>query len=253
MELQFNEKTVLISGASGYLGTQLAKDYSKSNVQTLVLLDQPECKEKLEHLKEQLQGVSEIYTYTADLRNVDEIKEIVNQMEQKEIKIDILVNSAGINILKKAGEMDEKDWDWVIDVNLKGSFFLTSLVGQMSLLDRSGNVVFISSQHGVVGNIMRTAYCSSKTGILGLVRALTAEWSVFGVRVNAVSPTYIINERNKDFLMNGREVRNMLNKIPLHRYATVEDVSSAVLFLSSDHASMITGQNLVVDGGYTSV
>ena len=136
-------------------------------------------------------------------------------------------------------------------MNLKGSFFLTKLIGQASLIDRKGNVVFISSQHGVVGNVMRTAYCSSKAGILGLVRALTADWSVFDVRVNAVSPTYIMHKDNEDFLMSPREKRNMLNKIPLHKYASVSDISSAVLFISSDKASMITGHNLIVDGGYT--
>ena len=138
-----------------------------------------------------------------------------------------------------------------MNVNLKGSFFLTKQIGNLSLINKKGNVVFVSSQHGVVGNIQRTAYCSSKTGIIGLVRALTADWSPLGVRINAVSPTYILNSDNEDYLLSPQNKRNMLSKIPLHRYALPSDVASAILFISSDMASMIAGQNIIVDGGYT--
>lgn len=251
MDIRFDGKKVLISGATGSLGRKLAEDYCASGAETLILMDKPECLQELESMKELLRAKTEVLIYTADLRKVDEIKEAVLQMERDIVRIDVLINNAGINILKKVSEMDEESWDLVLDINLKGSFFLTKYIGEMSLLEQKGNVVFISSQHGVVGNVLRTAYCSSKTGMLGLVRALTAEWSAFGVRINAVSPTYILNEKNGDFLYNPSETRKMLNKIPLHRYAAVDDIASAVLFLSSVKASMITGQNLIVDGGYT--
>lgn len=253
MDIRFDEKGILISGAAGHLGRQLVKDYCSSGAKTLVLLDTLEHKNDLLELKEEYSANAKVYVYTADFRNVEEIVQVVEDIEKKGIIIDVLINNAGINILKKPGELTEDVWDYVLDVNLKGSFFLTKEVGRMSLINRKGNVIFISSQHGVVGNTMRSAYCSSKTGILGLMRALTADWSVFGVRVNAISPTFIINEANEGFLMNPREKRNMLNKIPLHKYATVSDISNAVLFLSSEKAGMITGHNLVVDGGYTCV
>ncbi|MCR4944079.1 MAG: SDR family oxidoreductase [Clostridium sp.] len=251
MEISFEGKNVLISGAAGHLGSQLVKAYCEAKASLLVLLDLTDKKRELEELKNQYKDIVDIRTYTADFRNIEDIKKVVAEINKDNIVIDILVNNAGINIIKKANEIDEEIWDRVVDTNLKGSFFLTKEIGYNSLINQKGNVIFIASQHGVVGNVMRTPYCSSKSGILGLVRALTAEWSAHGVRVNAVSPTFILYEDNKDFLMNPREKRNMLNKIPLHKYADAEDVSNAVLFISSDKASMITGHNLVVDGGYT--
>ncbi|AGX41358.1 SDR family NAD(P)-dependent oxidoreductase [Clostridium saccharobutylicum] len=253
MEINFEGKNILVSGAAGHLGEQLVKDYCQSGAATLLLIDSPEHEKDLKKIEKEYEGRTRVKTYIADFRNIEEIIKVVNQIADEGIVVDVLINNAGINIMKKANEMDEEIWDCVVDVNLKGSFFLTKEIGYKSLISQKGNVVFISSQHGVVGNVMRTAYCSSKTGILGLVRALTAEWSVYGVRVNAVSPTYILNEDNESFLMSARERRNMLNKIPLHKYAETEDVSNAIMFLSSDKASMITGHNLVVDGGYTSL
>lgn len=253
MVIDFKDKNILISGAAGHLGKQLIDDYANSGVNTLLLIDLPKCKDVLEKIKNKYKEKINIKIYTGDIRNVNEIKVIAEEISKDKIGIDILINNAGINILKKTDDMDEEDWDWVLDVNLKGSFFLTKEIAHRSLISRKGNVIFISSQHGLVGNVMRSAYCSSKSALLGLARALTAEWSAYDVRVNTVSPTYIINEENEQYLMGAREKRNMLNKIPLYKYAKVNDVSSAVLFLSSDKASMITGINLLVDGGYTSI
>ena len=100
---------------------------------------------------------------------------------------------------------------------------------------------------------MRAAYCASKSAVCGLVRALAADWSAFDVRVNAVSPTYIINDDNETLLMSAEFKRKFLRDIPLRRYARPEDVADAVLFVSSHRASMITGQNILVDGGYTAL
>ncbi|MCX7842326.1 MAG: SDR family oxidoreductase [Clostridia bacterium] len=251
MDIRFEGKNILISGATGHLGIQLAEDYCNSGAHMLLLIDSPDREKQLKEMEKRFEGRVATKTYTADFRKLEDISRAVEDINGEGIMVDILVNNAGLNILRKTNEMDEEVWDMVLDVNLKGSFFLTKLIGQASLINRRGNVVFISSQHGVVGNIMRTAYCSSKTGIIGLVRALTADWSVFDVRINAVSPTYIMHKDNEEYLMSPREKRNMLNKIPLHRYASLNDVSNAVLFISSDRASMITGHNLVVDGGYT--
>lgn len=253
MDINFLGKTILITGATGNLGTQLVEDYYLSGASTLILFDVAKKEKELQQLASKYSNKINVRWFCVDNTKVDEIKTAVEKLKKENLSVDILVNNAGINILSKTNDLDESIWDQVIDINLKGSFFLTKLIGHSSLIENKGNVVFISSQHGVVGNNMRTAYCSSKAGLLGLVRALTAEWSVYGVRINAVSPTFILNKSNEAYLMGAREKKQYLNKIPLYKYATVSDVSNAVLFLTSDKASMITGHNLIVDGGYTSV
>ena len=194
-----------------------------------------------------------VHVYCADLVETAQIQAAAEAICQDGFGVDVLVNIAGMNFLEKAVDVKEEVWDYLMDLNLKGSFFLTQQVAQDSLLDRGGNVIFIASQHAVVGNQMRAAYCASKSGLLGLMRVLALEWAAFGVRVNAVSPTYILNDKNRDVLRNANYKRKYLQRIPLKRYAQPEDVANAILFLSSDQASMITGHNLMVDGGYTAV
>ena len=194
-----------------------------------------------------------IATAIVNVTDWDSIRSSFDQAEAAFGTVDVLVNIAGMNFLEKAVDVKEEVWDYLMDLNLKGSFFLTQQVAQDSLLDRGGNVIFIASQHAVVGNQMRAAYCASKSGLLGLMRVLALEWAAFGVRVNTVSPTYILNDKNRDVLRNANYKRKYLQRIPLKRYAQPEDVANAILFLSSDQASMITGHNLMVDGGYTAV
>ena len=256
LEISFCGKNVLITGAAGYLGKVLASAYCRSGAKTLLLLEVPEQKEKLEMLAAQLRQTGHqptVKTYYADLTCIQEVLSTTQQVKEEGIGVDVLVNNAGVNVLQKAVEVAEDMWDYIVDLNLKGGFFLTQQIARDSLLKRKGNVVFISSQHGMVGNHMRAPYCASKSGLLGLVRALTADWSAFDVRINAVSPTYIINDGNREMLTSAEYKRKYLQHIPLKRYTEPEDVASAVLFISSNCASMITGQNLVVDGGYTAV
>ena len=251
MNIDFKGKTVLITGAGGFLGRTLVKEYVSSGVERLVLLDRKEKEEDLQNIYSMYCDQVNIKIYIINICNLEEIDSLVEYLLKKEIKIDVLVNNAGINILRKAIEMDEVSWDYVVNTNLKGSFFLTKMIAKSSLIEREGNIVFVSSQHSVVGNDSRTAYCSSKTAILGLMRALVAEWSKFGVRINAVSPTFILNENNESYLNDSIGKRNMLNKIPLHRYATVENVAAAIIFITCDRASMVNGHNFIIDGGYT--
>lgn len=256
MEITFQTKTILITGAAGQLGHAVAQGYSASGAQRLLLLDKPEQRAALEAQAQELEErypTCAVHIYCADLVETAQIQAAAEAIRQDGFGVDVLVNIAGMNFLEKAVDVKEEVWDYLMDLNLKGSFFLTQQVAQDSLLDRGGNVIFIASQHAVVGNHMRAAYCASKSGLLGLMRVLALEWAAFGVRVNTVSPTYILNDKNRDVLRNAKYKRKYLQRIPLKRYAQPEDVANAILFLSSDQASMITGHNLMVDGGYTAV
>jgi 2-deoxy-D-gluconate 3-dehydrogenase len=124
-------------------------------------------------------------------------------------------------------------------------------IGRLMVTARTGSIVNIASQHGIVGNDMRAPYCASKAGVINLARELALEWAKYNIRVNCVSPTFVMTEKNKKMLTDNINFKKTLTSIPMGRYCTPLDVAQSVLFLSSPLASLITGHNLVVDGGYT--
>ncbi|MEA2510617.1 MAG: hypothetical protein QOJ59_104, partial [Thermomicrobiales bacterium] len=168
----------------------------------------------------------------------------------------ILVNNAGLNVPKRAFEVTEADWDAVLDVNLKGVFFVAQAVGRV-MRDQSpqgGCVINMASQMGLVGYYDRAAYCSSKAGVVNLTRVLAIEWAEFGIRANAVCPTFVETPLTRPMFEKSEAFReDVLNRILLHRLATPEEIAAAVVFLASPGAAMVNGHPLPVDGGWTAI
>ena len=168
-------------------------------------------------------------------------------------QVDLLVNNAGVNIPRDALELTEADWDGVLDVNLKGLFFLSQRVAQQMVLSGGGRIVNIASQNGVVGYYKRAAYCSSKAGVVNLTRVLAIEWAKYGINVNAVGPTFILTPLTQSTFDDPTLREDLLKRIPIGRVGQPEDVVGAVVFLASPAASLITGHTLLVDGGWTAL
>ena len=252
--MNFNNKKVMISGASRGIGEGIAYTFAAHGA-NLVLLDLEIQQEQLQKVKGSLEAEFnvEVANYSMDLTKYEQIERVVKQINEEQGEIDILINNAGTNNYCDATQVTEQIWDSIVDLNLKGTFFLTQQVAIASLLRREGIVVSIASQHGVIGNTKRAPYCASKGGIVNMTKALAYEWAKYNVRVNCVSPTFVITESNKAMLQESAFKRKALNQIPLKRYATPEDVAYAVLFLASEMATMITGHNILVDGGWTSI
>ena len=167
-------------------------------------------------------------------------------------RIDILVNNAGINIPRDALELTEADWDGVLNVNLKGLFFLSQRVGK-EMLANGGKIVNMASQNGVVGYYKRAAYCSSKAGVVNVTRVLALEWARHGINVNAVGPTFILTPLTQSTFDDPVLREDLLKRIPLGRVGRPEDVVGAVVFLASPAADLVTGHTLLVDGGWTAL
>jgi 2-deoxy-D-gluconate 3-dehydrogenase len=164
----------------------------------------------------------------------------------------LLVNNAGINVPRLALDVAEEDWDRVIDVNLKGAFFMAQAVAKAALLPQgSGKVINIASQNGVVGMHHRAAYCSSKAGLVNLTRVLALEWAQYRINVNAVGPTFIDTLLTRPMFADPAFRDEVLRNIPLGRIGRPEDVVGAVVFLASPASDMVTGHTLLVDGGWT--
>lgn len=190
--------------------------------------------------------------YQLDITDIPAIAPTVSQIRQDLGEVEVLVCSAGINIPKPAEEVTEADWDTILSINTKGLFFCNQAVAIQSMIPRkTGAIVNIASIYGLVGGPKRATYCASKGGIVQLTRQEAIDWAPYNIRVNAVAPTFILTNMTKDYLGDPEFKNYVLDKTPLHRLATVDDVAAAVCFLASDEANMITGAILPVDGGWT--
>jgi NAD(P)-dependent dehydrogenase (short-subunit alcohol dehydrogenase family) len=165
-------------------------------------------------------------------------------------KIDILVNNAGIALLDDAENLSEEYWDKTMAVNLKAPFLLSQLVGREMVRRRSGKIINIASQAGIVALDRHVAYCVSRAGLISMTKVLALEWGEFGINVNAIAPTVVPTELGEKAWA-GEVGEAMKRRVPLRRFALPEEVAAAALFLASDVANMITGETLVVGGGYT--
>ncbi|WP_112310282.1 glucose 1-dehydrogenase [Pseudogemmobacter bohemicus] len=164
--------------------------------------------------------------------------------------IDILVNNAGVEEVSPSVQVTEALWDKIVDTNLKGTFFTTQAVAQGMLERGRGAVINLCSLTSYVGVPTATPYGSSKSGLLGMTRALSAEWAGQGVRVNAIAPGYFRTEMTEVFYENEAWADTMLEKIPQRRFGEGNDLVGAVIFLASDASAYITGQCIGIDGGY---
>ncbi len=171
-------------------------------------------------------------------------------------RVDILVNNAGINIRRNAFDVSEEDWDGVLDVNLKGVFFMAQAVGKQ-MRDQSpkgGAIVNMASIMGLVGYYQRAAYCSSKAGVVNLTRVLAVEWAEHGIRVNSVCPTFVDTPLTRPMFEAQPEfLDDILHRTLLDRLATPEEIAAAVVFLAGPGGAMIHGHALPVDGGWTAM
>ena len=171
------------------------------------------------------------------------VKQVISQCGQ----IDILVNNAGINRDRLLMRMKIEDWDEVLDVNLRGTFLCSKLVMPQMIKQRKGRIVNISSVVGLRGNPGQANYAAAKAGLIGFTKAVAREVASRNVTVNAVAPGFIttgmVEELSED------TQKQILDKIPMGRFGSAEDVSQAVLFLCGDCASYITGQVITIDGG----
>lgn len=186
-----------------------------------------------------------------DVTDGDSVAQGAQRVLDAEGRIDILVNNAGLGGNHDALDVTEADWDEMMDVNLKGLFFLTQAVAR-SMLERGyGRIVSLSSQAGLVGIPRHAIYSASKGGVNLLTRVLALEWAPHGVTVNAIAPTFIRTPGTAERLDDPDFAADVLARIPVGRFGSTGDVAAAVLYLASPAAGLVTGTVLRVDGGWT--
>lgn len=187
---------------------------------------------------------------TLDVRDLAQVNAAVDTVMKRFGRIDHLVNSAGVAILDKAVDVTEAGWDTTMDVNLKASFFVAQAVAKPMMAAGRGRIVNLASQAAVVALDRHVAYCASKAAIVGMTKVLAIEWAASGITVNAVSPTVVETELGKKAWA-GEVGERAKKQIPMGRFAQPAEIAAMVLYLLSGAAAMITGENVVIDGGYT--
>lgn len=244
-------KRVLVTGGSKGIGKEIALAFARLGADVMIAGRNPA---DLERAVAELRGIHpESYGLQADVQDVQSIYSMVDEAIATMGGIDILVNNAGINIAKPALEVTEEDWDRVLDTNLKGTFFCSQRAGKYMVENGGGRIINIVSQMAFVGYIKRSAYCSSKGGAVQLTKALAVEWAKYGVRVNAVAPTFVQTDLTQGMLEDQAFYQDVLSRIPLGELAKVSDITGAVLFLASEMANFVTGETIKVDGGWTAI
>ena len=185
----------------------------------------------------------------ANVTDQEDIDNLFEKTKKEFGQIEIVVNNAGITRDTLMIRMSEKDWDMVLDINLKGSFLVTKTAAKYMMKQRYGRIVNISSVVGLTGNAGQANYSASKAGMIGLTKSAAKELGGRGITVNAIAPGFIATDMTENLPEEAKE--GFLGRVLIKRPGTPEDVASAVLFLASDEASYITGQVLAVDGGLT--
>jgi NAD(P)-dependent dehydrogenase (short-subunit alcohol dehydrogenase family) len=190
--------------------------------------------------------------YSVDVTDIKKIPSAVGKVQNDLGEIDILVNSAGVNIPQNAEDVTLEAWETIMDINVKGLFFCCQFVGRQSMIPRKkGVIINISSQAGKVALPYRAAYCSSKGAVDQLTRVLALEWAKYNIKVNAVAPTFVETPFTKKMFSDPKFKKFVMDNIPLKRLATGEEVARTVAFLASEEFGCITGAIIPVDGGWT--
>ncbi len=250
--MRLDDKVAIVTGAGSGIGEAIAVAVAEAGADCVPT----ELPEKIADLDPVCQAIEKTgrkaYPLPLQLPDSSSIDTLVEKTVQEMGRIDILVNNAGINIPRDALELTEEDWDNVLDVNLKGLFFLSQRVAR-EMIETGGKIVNMASQNGVVGYYKRAAYCSSKAGVVNLTRVLAIEWAKFNINVNAVGPTFILTPLTQSTFDDPVLREDLLKRIPLGRVGKPEDVTGAVVFLASPAADLVTGHTLLVDGGWTAL
>jgi 2-deoxy-D-gluconate 3-dehydrogenase len=186
-----------------------------------------------------------------DVTSTITIASVMDAVAQRFGGLDILVNNAGVQLFKPALEIEEMDFDHVLAVNLKGAFFCAQAAAALMVAKGGGSIINVASQHGVVGALNRAPYCASKGGLINLTRALALEWADKGVRVNAVSPTFVLSDGTREMLAAEPFLGEIRRNLPLGRPAEVDEIAAGICYLASPGARAVTGHNLMIDGGWT--
>jgi 2-deoxy-D-gluconate 3-dehydrogenase len=245
-----SEKVAIVTGGNQGIGFAMARGLATAGAAVVIANRRAaEGQQAVEKLKNEGFRASAVQT---DVASTTSVADLVATVIKEFRKIDILVNNAGVILRKPAEEFSEREWDHIMDINLKGLFFCCQRVGQEMIRRKKGKIINISSNVSEVAMKGRSIYAVTKAGVSHLTRALALEWAEHNVQVNAIGPGPTITELNKAYFdAHPADLIERIDSIPMKRMGDPADYVGAAVFLASDASNFVTGQTLLVDGGST--
>ncbi|MCL5950172.1 MAG: glucose 1-dehydrogenase [Chloroflexi bacterium] len=243
-------KVAIITGASRGIGEAIAQAMAHSGACT-VLASRDQA--RLEAVAAKIGSISaSAHVVKADICKADDVARLVAETVERFGRIDVLVNNAGVCYMEPALEVTPEAWDKTFDLNVRALFFLSQAVArQMVAQERGGKIINVASQLAVVGMARHSSYCASKAAVHLLTQVLALEWGKYHIHVNAIGPTFIRTEMAAPNLDNPTVRADILSKMPIGHVGDPVDVAGAAVFLASAASEMVTGELLLVDGGWT--
>ena len=243
-------KVAIVTGGNQGIGLAISRGLAQAGAEVIIANRRAEEGAKAaEALKKEGLKATSIPT---DVRDESSIAAMVAKVMANHGKIDILVNNAGVIVRKPAEELTREDWDYIMDINLKGVFFCCQIAGREMIKRKKGKIINISSDASQRATPERSVYATSKAGVSHLTRGLAVEWAKYNINVNAIGPGPTITPLNeKYFGENPEKLQQTIESIPLGRMGDTSDYMGAAVFLASEASNFVTGQTLLVEGGTT--
>ena len=239
----------LVTGASRGIGHDLALALGRAGAQVAVAARKRDDGDAV--VRELAAEGIEALAVELDLASRSSIEAAVATTIERFGRLDVLVNNAGLGTNHDALDATEAEWDELFAVNVRGLFFMCQSAGRRMVAQGYGRIVNMASQAGLVGIRRHAAYSASKAAVIGLTRVLALEWAPLGVTVNALAPTWVLTPGTAERLADPPFLASVLERIPVGRVATTDEIAAAALYLASPSAGMVTGSVLVIDGGWT--
>ena len=244
-------KRAIVTGGTRGIGKAIVKELAARSCCGVLFSDVAfiynSCDECAEEIQREIGPGTDVFAFKADASSYEEAEATVNAAIEKLGGVDILINNAGITRDNLLLRMEERDFDTVIDVNLKSVFNYTKAVLKPMIKQRYGRIVNIASVVGIIGNAGQSNYAASKAGVIGFTKSTARELATRGITVNAVAPGFI--ETDMTAKLNEAQREALMAQIPMRRLGRPEDIAKVVGFLCSEEADYITGQVIAVDGG----
>lgn len=242
----------IVTGAGSGIGKAIAKGLVEAGAEIVIV---GRNKEKLEKAADEIRPFGgPVIPFQTDISKMEEIRSLVDRTVKEFGKIDFLFNNAGTIWRASSEDCMEKDWDEVMNINLKGPFFLAQAVARVMISQkRKGKIINTSSLIAVQGGKRIPAYSASKGGLAQVTKSMANDWAKYNILVNAIGPGYVNTELTEALRKDKERFTEITNRIPLGRWADPEDLVGAAIFLASDASDYITGQTIFVDGGWLSM